>query len=223
MKKSRYTIFVKFIALVFLILIRHSEASSQTPQSRTLAEAFFGNEALFFQLVVKKTFTPPSKFSFFTVASYTADYRNNLSENNIVIPVQLRYNLGKGFGIMVGTDINSVSGFSAIAGPQFNYASKEFLAITVLSLFFNEDKDFKLFGLYEYKPAFNDNLGLYTRVQFVINQSWRLGINNQRYLYLRAGLKSKQLIFGVAANLEQSGPLKEMGENYGLFVRWEFN
>jgi hypothetical protein len=223
MKKRRYSIFVKFIALVFLISIWHSKASSQTPQSRTLAEVFFGHEALFFQLVVKKPFTPTSKFSFFTVASYTADYKNELSENNIVIPVQLSYDLGKGFGIMGGTIINSNSGFSGMVGPQFNYSSKEFLAITVLSLFLNEDNDFRLFGLYEYKPAFNENWGLYTRVQFVVNQSLKLGINNQRYLYLRAGLKNKQLIFGIAANLEQSGPLLEMGENYGLFLRWEFD
>lgn len=223
MKKNRHSIFVQFIALVFLISIWHSKARSQTVQSRTLAEAFFGHEALFFQLVVKKAFTPTSKFSFFTVASYTADYNNDLSENSIVIPVQLSYSLGKGFGIMGGTDINSTSGFSAIVGPQFNYSSKEFLAITVASIFLNTDNDFKLFGLYEYKPAFNENWGLYTRAQFVVNQSWRSGLNNQRYLYLRISLKNKQFIFGTAANLEQSGPLKEMSENYGLFVRWEFN
>jgi len=50
-----------------------------------------------------------------------------------------------------------------------------------------------------------------------------LGTNNQQYLYLRAGLKNKRLIYGIAANLEQSGPLREMSESYGLFVRWEFN
>lgn len=222
MRKNKYSLFVQFIALVFLVSIWHSRACGQTPQSRTLAEAFFGHEALFFQLVVKKPFTPESNFSFFTVASFTADYDNNLSENTIVIPVQLSYSLGRGFGIMGGTDINSNTGFSAIIGPQFNYASKEFLAITVASIFLNEDNDFKLFGLYEYKPAFTDNLGLYTRVQFVVNHSWRLGTNNQRYLYLRVGLKNKQLIFGMAANLEQSGPLLVKSENYGLFVRWEF-
>ena len=123
---------------------------------------------------------------------------------------------------MAGTDINSVSGFSAIVGPQFNYSSKEFLAITVASIFLNDDSDFKLFGLYEYKPSFNENWGVYTRVQFVLNQSWKLGLNNQRYLYLRAGLKNKRLIFGLATNLVQSGPLKQKSENYGLFVRWEF-
>ncbi|MFQ3326958.1 MAG: hypothetical protein ACI8YC_001598 [Salibacteraceae bacterium] len=223
MKKTKPDILRQLISLVLLIVICHPSIKAQTPQSRTLAEAFFGHEALFFQLVVKKKFTDTSRFNFFTVASYTADYDNNLRKNNIVIPVQLSYDLGKGFGIMVGTDINSTSGFSAIVGPQFNYSTKEFLAITVVSIFLNTDNDFKLFGLYEYKPALNENWSLYTRAQFVVNQSWKFGLNNQRYLYLRAGLKNKRLIFGIAANLEQSGPLKEMNENYGLFVRWEFN
>lgn len=173
-------------------------------------------------MVVKKKFTPESRFNFFTVATYTADYENVRGENSIVIPVQLSYDVAGGFGVMAGTDINSISGFSAIVGPQFNYASKEWLIVNVASIFLNDDNDFKLFGLYEYKPAFNDTWSLYTRVQFVVNRSWKLGTNNQKYLYLRAGLKRNQFMFGLAANLEQSGPFKEKGENYGLFIRWEF-
>lgn len=207
--------------LVFLLMIV-GPVMAQKPEPPIPIEAFFGNEALYFQLVVKKKFSPESKLNFFTVATYTADYENNMEENSIVMPVQISYDLWKGFGVMAGTDINSISGFSAIIGPQFNYASKEWLIVNVASVFLNEDNDFKLFGLYEYKPSFNENWGLYTRLQFVYNQSWKLGTNNQRYLYLRAGLKRKQFIFGLAANLEQSGPFKERGENYGVFVRWEF-
>ncbi|TAI49275.1 hypothetical protein [Flagellimonas allohymeniacidonis] len=223
MKKAKYTLLPRFISLILLLVICYQDISAQGSQSRTLAETFFGHEALFFQLVVKKAFSPTGKLNFFTVATYTADYENDVSKNNIVIPVQLSYDLGKGFGIMGGTDIGSISGFSAIVGPQFNYSSKKFLAITVASFFLNSDNDFKLFGLYEYKPTFNENWGLYTRIQFVLNQSWRLGINNQQYLYLRLGLKNNQFVYGLATNLERSGPLKERNENYGLFVRWEFD
>lgn len=208
-------------ALVFLLLIL-GPVMAQKPEPPIPIEAFFGNEALYFQLVVKKKFSPVSKLNFFTVATYTADYENNIEANSIVMPVQISYDLWKGFGVMAGTDINNISGFSAIIGPQFNYASKEWLIVNVASVFLNEDNDFKLFGLYEYKPSFNENWGLYTRLQFVYNQSWNLGTNNQRYLYLRAGLKLQQFTFGLAANLDQSGPFKEKGENYGIFVRWEF-
>lgn len=204
------------------ILLLSGVVWGQKPEPPIPIEAFFGNEALYFQMVVKKKFTPESRFNFFTVATYTADYENVRGENSIVIPVQLSYDVAGGFGVMAGTDINSISGFSAIVGPQFNYASKEWLIVNVASIFLNDDNDFKLFGLYEYKPAFNDTWSLYTRVQFVVNRSWKLGTNNQKYLYLRAGLKRNQFMFGLAANLEQSGPFKEKGENYGLFIRWEF-
>jgi len=223
MEKCKKTIWAHFVSLFFLMTLWRQESKAQAPKPPTLVEAFFGNEALYFQLVVRKKFAPTSRLGFFTLASYSADYENHLAENAIVVPVQLSYELGKGFGIMGGTDINSNSGFAAIVGPQYNYVSKEFLAITVISFFLNKDNDVKLFGLYEYKPSFTENLGLYTRVQFVVNQSWRLGLNNQRYLYLRAGLQNKQLIYGLAANLEQAGPLKRKGENYGLFIRWEFD
>lgn len=210
------------VVLLFPFFIS-SYLLAQEPEPPIPVEVFFGNEALYFQMVVKKKFTPQSRFNFFTVATYTADYENEQRENSLVIPVQVSYDIGNGFGIMAGTDINSISGFSAIIGPQFNYASKNWLIVNVASIFLNEDSDFKLFGLYEYKPAINESLGFYSRLQYVINRSWKIGTNNQKYLYLRAGIKKGHLIYGLAANLEQSGPFKEFGENYGLFVRWEFN
>lgn len=87
-------------------------------------------------------FTSTSRVNFFTVATFTADYGNNLEGNGIVLPVQLSYDIGKGFGVMAGTDIASVSGFSAIVGPQFNYTSKDWLNVNVASIFLNEDIDF---------------------------------------------------------------------------------
>jgi hypothetical protein len=199
----------------------HFTAKAQAPEPPIPIELFFGNEQLYFQLVVKKKFAPQSKFSFFTVTTYTADY-DDTEDYSMVMPVQFSYDLGKGFGIMAGTDINSEVGLAPIIGPQYNYASKTFLAVTVASIFLNEDSDFKVFGLYEYKPPLTEKLSLYTRLQFIYNHSWNLGTHNHSYVYLRAGLKRNNFIFGAATNLEQSGPNKALGENYGAFVRWEF-
>ena len=129
---------ISFLVFLFFMF----KIAAQKPEPPIPIEAFFGNEALYFQLVVKKKFTPTSRFNFFTVATYTVDYENNLEENSIVMPVQISYDLGKGFGVMAGTDINSVSGFSAIVGLQFNYASKDCLNVNVASIFLNEDSDF---------------------------------------------------------------------------------
>lgn len=106
--------------------------------------------------MIKKKFFPESSFNFFGLATYSATHDNNVGENRVIMISQVSYDLPKGFGVMAGTDYNSFSGFSPIVGPQHNYASKKFLAVTVASFFMNEGSDFKIFGLYEYKPPLND-------------------------------------------------------------------
>ncbi|MCB0667494.1 MAG: hypothetical protein KDC80_16815 [Saprospiraceae bacterium] len=195
---------------------------AQLPKPPLPIEFLFGNNRLYFQLVVKNTFGENSRFGFFTVATYNANYRNVISENRMVMPVQFNYSLGRGFGVMAGTDINSFSGFSPIIGPHYNFVSKKFLIVTVLSFFTNRDKDFKFFGLYEFKPPISSNWALYTRMQMVYNVSLSSGAHNQSYIYLRLGLKYGALVVGVGANLDRSGPFKKAGANYGLFGRYEF-
>ena len=97
------------------------------------------------------------------------------------------------------------------------------MAVTVLSYFLNGDSDLKLFGLYEYKPPINEKWSAYSRLQFIYNQNLSEGLHNKSYLYLRAGVKRNAMIIGLAANLDQSGPMRVFDENYGVFVRWEFN
>lgn len=196
---------------------------AQAPAPPLPVELLFGNKELYFQVVVKKDFTPGSRFDFFSVATYSSDYgREETSDYRITIPVQFGYDLGKGFGVMAGTDINSAVGFSPIVGPRHNFASHRFLAVTVASFFLNADQDIKLFGLYEYQPPLNDRWSVYTRLQFIYNHNLRAGVHNRSYLYLRAGLKRDAFIFGLGANLDQFGPQKKYTDNYGIFTRWDF-
>ncbi len=214
---------LKNLFLGFILLFGALEAvHGQAPDPPIPVEMLVGHERLYFQLVVKKQFSPASRLGFFTVATYTASYRNEQSDNSITIPVQVSYALGKGFGVMTGTDINSVAGFAPVVGPQYNFASRQFLAVTVASFFLNEDSDFKIFGLYEYKPPLGAGWALYNRLQFIYNVSLSDGTHNRSYLYLRSGLKRGSFIFGLGANLDQYGPKRKFKDNYGLFVRWEF-
>lgn len=212
-------LFAAFLLLFSLVIT----LSAQRPQPPVPAEILLGNENIYFQLAFKKKFSPASKFNFFSLATYTADYGNDPGENRLIILAQGSYTIGKGFGVMAGTDMNSVVGFSPVVGPQHHFASRQFLAVTILSYFLNEGNDLKLFGLYEYKPPINDNWSIYTRVQFIYNHSLAEGEHNRSYLYLRAGVKRNALIVGVGAQLDQFGPSKVFKDNYGVFVRWEFN
>ena len=214
--------YIKRVFIFFSILILSQGLRSQTLSPPIPVEIFLGHQSIYSQTVIKKRLKQGSKLSFFGLATFTADYNTETIENNsLTIINQLSYQFGKGFGVMIGTDINSNAGFSPIIGPQYNYSSSEFLAVTVLSIFLNSDIDVRILGLYEYKPKITDVLTLYTRLQFLYNQNSVQGTHNRSYLYLRAGIKKNSLIIGLAANLDQRGPNNIFQDNYGVFVRYE--
>jgi hypothetical protein len=217
--EKQYRIVIVFISL---FLVNINDAFCQEPIPPIPAEVFIGHEYLYYQFVAKRAFSPVSHFEYFALATYSADYQNDIKSNSMVIIGQVSYELGRGFGLMGGSDVNSFSGFSPIIGPQHTYASKQWLAVTVVSYFLNGESDLKLFGLYEYKPAINEKWTVYNRVQFIVNQSLRYNTHNKSYLYLRTGLRRNKLTIGTAANFDWSGPGKVFKENYGLFTRWEF-
>jgi len=220
-KKKETMNFIGRIIVLVIISGWINDLHSQSKSPPIPVEIFIGNQSIFSQTVVKRKFEPQSKFAYFSLGAYTADYDNELSENSLVMINQISYDIGKGFGIMTGAEINSEAGFSAVVGPQHNFSSENFLAVTILSFFINTDNDVRLFGLYEFKPKIGNKLRLYNRVQFIYNQNLREGLHNRSYLYLRTGLKINSLIFGLAANLDQFGPARVFKENYGLFVRYE--
>jgi hypothetical protein len=221
MKELRYRAAKKAFALFLIVFALPFGLHAQAPEPPIPIEMLFGNDQLYYQMVVKKKFSPESKLGFFTVATYSASYLDP-KKNNVVLPVQFNYSIAKGFGVMAGTEINSAAGFSPIVGPHHSFASRQVLAVTVASLFLNKDKDFKIFGLYEYKPPISKNWSLYSRLQFIYNHNMRENMHNRSYIYLRGGLKKGPLVFGIGANLDQLGPGMVFQDNYGVFVRWEF-
>lgn len=218
-KRAKCIVFLLFICIA---ICSQAKIYAQKANIPIPIEIFGGNRELYYQMVIKRPFAPQGKFNIFGLATYTANYKNDVSENRAIIINQISYDLGKGFGFMSGLDYNSFSGLVPIVGPQHNFANKKILAVTVASFFVNESNDFKLFGLYEYRPQINEQLGFYSRLQFIYNHSLKENKHNVSYVYLRAGLKRKSFIFGLAANVDWSGPNKEFFENYGGFVRWEF-
>lgn len=221
-RKLAFTLLLFLPWQLFLEAQPHDSLIVKSHDPPIPVEVFFGNNQLYYQTNAKKKFAPNSKFGFFSLATYTADYNNVLSQNRLLIEAQVSYSFKNGFGIMAGTDMNSVTGFSLILGPQHTYASRKMLAVTIASFFLNEKNDFKIFGLYEYKPPIGKKWALYNRLQFIYNHSFNQGIHNRSYLYLRSGVKKKAFVFGLGANLDQFGPDKIFKDNYGVFARWEF-
>ncbi|MBC6367955.1 hypothetical protein [Algoriphagus sp. AK58] len=215
-----------FLLLIFsLFSILPTSALAQGPPAPpTPVELMFGHERLDFQMVFKRNFAPQSKFSLLAIAVFSENYvKERRVGDSMVMPFQVNYALGKkGFFLAAGAEANSVAGFGTTLGLTHGYASKKWLAISVLNYQLGESKDVKLFGLYEYKPMLNEAWSIYSRLQFVYNYTLAEDHHNRSFLYLRAGLKKGPLGFGIGANWDQYGPDKISRDNYGLFTRWEF-
>jgi hypothetical protein len=213
-----------FLLGIFLFLFSITPTWAQAPNPPTPIEFMFGHERMDFQLVFKRNFTPQSKFSVLAIAVFSENYaKGKRLGDSVVIPFQVNYAIGKsGLSLVAGAEANSVTGLGTTLGLSHNKASKEILAISVLSYQLSSAQNLKFFGLYEYKPALTEKLSLYSRLQITYNQGMAEGFHNRSFLYLRAGLKKGPLGFGLGANFDAYGPSKVSRENYGVFTRWEF-
>jgi hypothetical protein len=215
-----------YVLLLGIILFFFSIAPTlaQAPNPPTPMEFMFGHDRLDFQLVFKRNFTPQSKFSVLAIAVFSENYgKGKRLGDSVVIPFQLNYALGNsGLSLAAGAEANSVAGFGTNLGLTHSKATKEILAISVLSYQLSSAQNVKFFGLYEYKPALTEKWSLYSRLQLTYNQGMAEGFHNRSFLYLRAGLKKGPLGFGLGANFDAYGPSKVARENYGVFTRWEF-
>lgn len=223
-KFTNRTISLLFPILCLLGLLSQKVNAQGPPIPPTPVELMFGHERLDFQLVFKRNFAPQSKFSLLAIAVFSENYaKERRVGDSMVMPFQVNYALGKkGFSLAAGAEANSVAGFGTTLGLTHGYASKKWLAISVLNYQLGESKDVKLFGLYEYKPQLNEKWTFYSRLQVVYNYSLAESHHNRSFLYLRAGLKKGPLGFGLGANWDQYGPEKIARDNYGVFTRWEF-
>ncbi len=197
-------------------------AQEGPPKVPIPVEFMAGNNRMFFQMVVKKKFSPASKFGFLSVSSFSAGYDNNEEDLDIAIPVLVNYKIFKGFDLVGGTTLNNSVGYSPLLGVQHSFANREWVVVTIASLLLNSKRNVELFGIYEYKPALSPKNNLYTRLQFLYVHGTRENAHARSFLQLRTGLKMNALNFGVGANLDQYGPGKSFKPNYGIFVGWAF-
>jgi hypothetical protein len=210
------------ILISFLILLFFHDSLAQYVSPPVPVEVLLGHERLAFQAVISKRFEQESRFGFFSIATYMASYRNDLSQNELVIPVQFNYVIWKGLGVMTGATMNARAGFHPILGPQYVHAGKKILAVVVPSFFLTSGYNLEFFSLFEYKPPMNERWGVYSRVQSLYSYNRQRDLHERSYLYVRLGLRRQAAAFGLGANWDFYGSTKTGKENYGVFLRWEF-
>ncbi|AMQ56917.1 hypothetical protein [Algoriphagus sanaruensis] len=208
---------------LFLGILISMPAFTQSGNPPIPVEWMINGRQANFQLVLKRSFTPTSKFDLLSIAVFTENLNEDKLGENAVIPVQINYNLGKkGFAISAGSEYNGMVGLTPLIGAQHVFANRKILALTVFSWFLNSSQDAKILGLYEFKPMISEKWALYTRLQFMYNRGFSEGVHNRSFLNLRAGLKKGPLGFGLGYNIDRYGPISLERANLGVFTRWEF-
>ena len=185
-------------------------------------EVLAGAERMYFQILVKKPFSPQSRFEFFTLSTFTSEYSTTDADPSMVIPVQLNFVLDSGFRVLAGVEANSKAGFSPIAGGSYQYFSRRFTAISTASLGLNPDADLKFLGIYEFRPAMNASTDFYLRGQVIAKQGLAVNKHKKSVVSLRGGFRKGPLAYGAGANLEWTGADHEFDTIIGPFVRWVF-
>jgi hypothetical protein len=219
---SPYHLLFLFTGLALSGLAQPAKEQEAPPKVPIPVEYMVGNNRMFIQMVVKRKFLPESRFGFLSVSSLATRYDNEAAELDMAGPILITYTMYKGLGLVGGATINNRVGYAPLLGAQHSFTNKEWVSVTIASLFLHATSNVELFGIYEYKPSITPRHSLYTRIQFLYIHNTRENFHARSFLQLRAGLKVNALNFGVGANLDQYGPAKTFKPNYGLFVGWAF-
>ncbi len=177
-------------------------------------EVFTGHRALSYQHVINK-YVFKNKFNFFNVSSFEAEYKRN-ANNVFLISSLFSYNIGKGFSIGLGGEIQR-PGATAIVGAQYAYKSAGWLIAVVSSVNLSGETEYSQFTLLEYRRAVNENLKVYFRMQMLVTTDFHK--YNRGYQQFRLGSQLKDIQFGLAANFDQFNANTIKTTNYGVFVR----
>ncbi len=211
-----------------IILLVSTSLSAQTAEEKPHptppmpVELMLGDRGLNFQLNTTKQFSPTSRFGFFNVTAFFADYKNVVPKNEIFSQSLLTAKVWKKLSAVAGFSINHFVGFKPTAGLQFVHADPKILVVIQPQMGLTESHHFENFSLLEFKPKFKHHWGLYTRLQTVIDYTPSSKSHNRSYVYLRAGTSYKNYQFGLGNNIDFYGPTKHRENNFGAFLRAEF-
>lgn len=219
--------------LLLLALLPTSFAAAQAPPAPAptepvSVEVLAGHRLLVFQSVIIKPFAPGSKFKFFGLATASAGYQNQPSQNSTILLATVKYEFLPHLSVFGGAGFRTLPGFRPTGGLDYVRTSPVWLLVVKQSVDLSPTHNLQSLFLVAYKPRFSKKLGLYSRVQgqYIENPRAPEGAGSHvlSYLFLRLGLDYRQVQFGLAANYNWISPRQQQQQdNYGVFVRKEFN
>lgn len=185
-------------------------------------ELFAGHSRFVISFSIARKFTDKTRFGFLASSYMAVDYGNDKTNNESMNVALLSYEVLKGLNIVAGAALHSAWGFRPFSGLQYQLWAGDFSATATSGFYLTESHNFETKGFIEYKPKLSENWSLLTRAEGQYNISMETDRHDRSRIYARLGLTFKTVGFGLAANWDWYGPLKNNKENFGIFVRKAF-
>lgn len=187
-------------------------------------EAFAGNKAFTFQLIVTKQFSPNSRFGFFNVTTFSGNYQEKNQSSEFYSQSLITAEVWKGISLGAGLSAFGSSNTTPLTvrptvGLQYLFASQDFVVVIVPRFDLTQTYNFETFAVFEYKPMLSKKWGIYTRLQGLYNYNTKSNLHEISSIYLRAGLSYQNFQFGLGSNHDFYGPEAYTVNNYGLFIK----
>lgn len=168
-------------------------------------------------LVLSKNLSPTSRLGFFHLSTIGIEYDDS-DHNDLAIQNLGFVELARGFRVTGGA-FHSERGFSPTVGMQYVRPGSDLFLLFSPRVNVESDPSYSIFSIVRYKPRLTEHVRLYLGAQLLNTFDGDRHIRS--YQWLRVGLEVAGTQFGVAVNLDESGPHPALEWNVGLFVRRE--
>jgi len=182
-------------------------------------EISVGNSGCYYQHSFAKKFNPEKSLGFFHTSSVLIPYDKNHG-NEIMSQSYLSYEMSKRWTTGVGTIFTPVNRVRPSVFFQYFHKRKNTSVLIYPRMDIWSDPNLELMGFIEYQGVENRPVNLYARFQYMT--TWNRNGHSRSYQYVRAGVDTGGIQFGLAANVDQYGRFATSYSNFGLFVRTVF-
>ncbi len=189
----------------------------QVSNPPVFVEAFTGDRAFAYQMIIDKKLQSTPKIGFFGVTNLQSEWGNSKIDD-YMLQGNLTYSIIRGIDLSGGFIWNPIDGIRPSAGTIFSYGNRTWLAVANPRIDLTKNPNIDALALVEYKPILSQKFNLYSRLQGLYTHNLGHDFHARSYIMLRAGLTYKDITFGGAANFDWYGPMKINKNNYGAFV-----
>lgn len=191
--------------------------------AQIVPQVFGGNKAIEYNFLWYKPVDTKEKITLFNSTTATAGYAEKARNTYEIYQVGI-YNLTKTWGLAGGGRFTAGE-FIPLVALSYQKATPTLYLNVFPSVQYvpsTRTASYSLFGLLFYRPKINETWKLFN--QFTFEPLFNANEHIYSYQQLRVGLEYKALFqFGLGANFEQTGINFAFRQNYGLFIRKEFN